>query len=196
MYSNIDVKPVENFWENDQQLQFFLPILGQKQNKTHTHIHTQNIRPMRPIFYTPLKVVPMGMQSKIEVNSDKIIENLNLDIFGGPKWHGNLGLWGLSFHTSKSSCNGLKIKFRVNVNPVETLPENSRKPTFWPILAEFRFKKGPKIWPTGAIFSHTHLKVSTECLKNKFHGRTFKNFLRKWWKKNLQKSQFWHIFDN
>ena len=67
MYSNID-ETSGNFLSKWPTIGFFLTYFGEE----------KNIRPMRPIFYTPLKVAPMGMKSKIEVNpvetfSDKII---------------------------------------------------------------------------------------------------------------------------
>ena len=71
------------------------------------------------------------------------------------------------------AATSLSIKF--HVNPVETVLENSWKPTYWPICAQFRVKGGPKIWPTGAIF-HTHLKVPTMCHLTKFHSPTLKTF--------------------
>ena len=68
-------------------------------------------------------------------------------------------------HTSKSSCS--KLINQVSCEFRGTFPENNKKnPTYWPILAKFRFKRGQKIWPTGAIFSHTpeSTQVPTMCL--------------------------------
>ena len=80
---------------------------------------------------------------------DKMTEYLNYDLFGGPKWPKNLGLWGLSFYIpTKVAPMSLQIKFQVNI--AETFQENRRKPIYWPIW-------GLKIRPTGPFFTHKNL---------------------------------------
>ena len=48
---------------------------------------------------------------------------------------GGGGVWGLFYWPTKIAPTSLQIKFEVN--PVETLQENSRKSIYWPILALF-----------------------------------------------------------
>ena len=67
--------------------------------------------------------------------------------------------------------------------------ENRRKPTFWPIWALLRPKKGPKIWPTWTIF-HAHLEVASICLLIKFHGLTLITF----WENGPQSQFMWKAF--
>ena len=67
------------------------------------------IRPLRPIFSTPLKVFAMHMWSNTNVKPVKIFEKMtkeqNFDLFGRPKWSQNWDSVAHTPHTSKSTCN-------------------------------------------------------------------------------------------
>ena len=69
----------------------------------------------------------------------------------------------------------MSLKHNFHLNPVETFCKIGEKRPFGLILAVFGAKRGPKIWPTGAIF-YTHMEVYTICLLITFHGLTFKKF--------------------
>ena len=131
IYNKTDAKPLKNVWENNQRPEFWAyeaHILNTSKSTCNEHVeqyccetgenflrkwsNTRNltyfgdqngpeIGPLRPIFYTSLKVAPMSIKSKADVNPEQTfkqnIRNLNFDSFGGPKWPKYLGLWGLSF---------------------------------------------------------------------------------------------------
>ena len=56
-----------------------------------------------------------------------------------------------------------ELKTQFSFESSENILQNRRKMPFGLILALFGAKRGPKTWPTGAIF-HTHLEVHTICL--------------------------------
>ena len=57
----------------------------------------------------------------------------------------------------------VSLKHDFHFNPVETFCKIGKKMPFGLILALFGAKRGPQIWPTGAIF-YTRLEVHTICL--------------------------------
>ena len=79
MWRNTDVKPVKTFWEKTEIFNYFDAQNGPK------------IGPLRPIFYSPLKVVTMSMGNNTDVKRIKKIEkmtkNRNLvPILGSQNW--------------------------------------------------------------------------------------------------------------
>ena len=99
---------------------------------------------------------------------NKIVENLNFDLFWGPN---DLKI----LHTSKSSCNEL---INQHAKPVETSPEYTLKTTFdlfWPNSGS---KRARKYGPHGP-FSHT-----PESTHNNMHVSQL------WWS-HIKKKRKW-----
>ena len=83
----------------------------------------------------------------------KMTEDLNCDLFGGPKWPGNWASGANIQHTSKNSSN-----WHVHQDWCETSGQFLRK---WPktgILTYLGAQSGPKTGPLRPIFS-TYIKV-------------------------------------
>ena len=82
-------------------------------------------------------------------------------------------------HTYKSSS--YELANEVSREPSKKNHENRRKPIYWPILALFGTKNGPKIWPTRGNFSRTPQSIHNIPV-NEVSWSRIKNLLRKWLK--------------
>ena len=134
-WSNTDVKPVETFLESDQTPEFWLTWSFEAHI---VHISESSSNEQRKQDWCEM------IQRKL---FNKIYVNLNFDSFGDKKWSKKFG--------SPTTVAPMSLKIKFQVNPVETFQANRRKPINYPILALFVAKRGPKIWSTEAIFTHT-----------------------------------------
>ena len=101
---------------------------------------------------------------------DKMTEDLNYDLFGGPKWPGNWVSGANIQHTSKISSN-----WHVHQDWCETSGKCLRK---WPktgILTYLGAQSGPKIGPLRTIFS-THIKVLGMSMWSNTVGKPVRTF--------------------
>ena len=99
---------------------------------------------------------------------DKMTEDLNYDLFGGPKWPGNWAS-GPIFDTPLKLTQ-IDMCTQTDAKPVELFWENDQRREFWLI-------RGPKNWASEAHILHTY--------EENGHGKqycceTSENFLRKW----------------
>ena len=97
MHTKTNVKPVDNFLENDQRRDFFINF-GAQSGPT--------IGPLRPIFSTHLKVLAMSMWSNTDVKQVKTFwekdQRPELWLILATKMAPKLGLWGpISTHRWK-----------------------------------------------------------------------------------------------
>ena len=107
----------------------------------------------RPVLYTFLQVIPVSIQSKIDVNPEETFKQNSQE----PEFWLICASCAYCLHTYKSSSNQLINK--VSSESSRNLSRNYKKTYvltyFGPSWGNI---KSRKIWPTGAIF-HTHLKV-------------------------------------
>ena len=135
-------------------------ILLACQNHRHSGVaYGPNIRPLRPIFYTPLYVVSISMQAKIDVNQCKFLrpdQRSEFNLLSGPIWLENRATgahWYLSLLNIPHSLNILNVLpmsmwTKTIVIPLETFWETDRKSIFF----LFGGENGPNIRPLGPLF--------------------------------------------